>query len=216
MATPGPDSAPEVRPLRAGAWLALWLALAAAGLVLLERALQPALQRQERARQLRPMQELLPTRDWDGDLLADPVLLSDRELLGTGATIPVYRARRAGRTEAVLFVVTAPQGYGGEIRLLVAIDAQERLLGVRALAHRETDGLGDMIETRRSDWIERFHGRSLADPPLPRWAIGAEGGDFDAWTGATVTSRAVVAAVRDALRLVEGHHAELFGEPPAR
>ncbi len=151
---------------------------------------------------------------WDEDLLAGPVLLTDRELLGTGEPVPVYRARRAGQTEAVLFVVTAPQGYGGEIRLLVAVDAQGRVLGVRALAHRETDGLGDMIETRRSDWIERFKGRSVVDPPLTRWAIGAEGGDFDAWTGATVTSRAMVAAVRDALRLVERHRAELFGEPP--
>jgi electron transport complex protein RnfG len=216
MAAHAPDPAPGSRPLRAGAWLAILLALAAIGLVLLERALQPALQRQERARQLRPMQEILPAGDWDDELLADPVLLTDRELLGTGDAVPVYRARRAGRTEAVLFAVTAPEGYGGEIRLLVGIDAQGRLLGVRALAHRETDGLGDMIETRRSDWIERFTGRSLGDPPLPRWSTDAEGGEFDAWTGATVTSRAVVAAVRDALRLVERHRDELFGAPPAR
>jgi electron transport complex protein RnfG len=216
MAARGPDALPEGRPLRAGAWLALLVALGAIGLVLLEQVLQPALQRQERARQLRPMQEILPAGTWDGDLLADPVLLIDRELLGTGEPVPVYRARRNGQTEAVLFAVTAPQGYGGEIRLLVAVDAQGRLLGVRALAHRETDGLGDMIETRRSDWIERFKGRSMVDPPLSRWAIGAEGGDFDAWTGATVTSRAVVAAVRDALRLAERHREELFGEPPAR
>jgi electron transport complex protein RnfG len=216
MAKHEPEALPEWRPLRAGAWLALLLALGAIGLVLLEETLRPALQRQERARQLRPMQEILPARTWDEDLLADPVLLTDRELLGTAEPVPVYRARRAGQTEAVLFAVTAPQGYGGEIRRLVAVDAQGRLLGVRALAHRETAGLGDMIETRRSDWIERFKGRSLADPPLTRWAIGAEGGDFDAWTGATVTSRAVVAAVRDALRLVERHRAELFGEPAAR
>lgn len=216
MAAREPESPPTARPLRAGALLALLLTLGAIGLVLLEQALRPALQRQERARQLRPMQEILPAADWDTDLLADPVLLTDRELLGTGEPVPVYRARRAGRTEAVLFAVTAPQGYGGEIRLLVAVDAQGRLLGVRALSHRETDGLGDMLETRRSDWIERFKGRSLVDPPLPRWAVRAEGGDFDAWTGATVTSRATVAAVRDALRLVERHGAELFGAAPTR
>jgi electron transport complex protein RnfG len=95
--------------------------------------------------------------------------------------------------------------------LLVAVDAGGRLLGVRVLAHRETPGLGDLIEERRSGWIHGFDGRSLGDPPAARWQVRKDGGDFDQFTGATITPRAIVRAVRGALEYVDRHRAELFG-----
>jgi electron transport complex protein RnfG len=125
--------------------------------------------------------------------------------------------RRAGTTVAVLLNVVAPDGYAGPIRLLVAVDAAGRVLGVRVLEHRETPGLGDAIESRRSDWLRGFDGRSLVDPPRDRWEVRRDGGDFDQFTGATVTPRAVVRAVRKTLVHVERHHDELFGATaPAR
>jgi Na+-translocating ferredoxin:NAD+ oxidoreductase subunit G len=84
------------------------------------------------------------------------------------------------------------------------------VLGMRVLEHRETPGLGDVIEERRSDWIRGFDGRSLGDPPPDRWAVRRDGGDFDQFTGATVTPRAIVSAVRKALIYAERHRDELF------
>jgi len=81
---------------------------------------------------------------------------------------------------------------------------------VRVLAHRETPGLGDVIEADRSDWIRGFAGRALGDPPLSAWALRRDGGAFDQFTGATITPRAVVRAVRDWLRYFEIHRERLF------
>lgn len=128
-----------------------------------------------------------------------------------GRTLQVYRARRAGRVTGVAFEV-ARRGYGGEIRVLLGIDADGRLLGVRVLAHTETPGLGDKIDAARSDWITRFTGRSLGDPPAAEWAVRKDGGRFDQFAGATITPRAVVTAVRDGLRLFAARRAQLLEE----
>ena len=109
------------------------------------------------------------------------------------------RADLGGKPVAVLFAVTATDGYAGPIRLLVGVRADGRLSGVRVVSHDETPGLGDRIESRRSEWIFQFDGRSLADPVPAAWAIRADGGDFDQITGASVSSRAVLKAVRDTL-----------------
>ncbi|MBP6763361.1 MAG: RnfABCDGE type electron transport complex subunit G, partial [Rubrivivax sp.] len=111
-----------------------------------------------------------------------------------------YRARRGGRVTGVAFE-THGRGYSGDIRVLLGVAADGRLLGVRVLQHAETPGLGDKIEAARSDWITRFKGLSLGDPPEAKWAVKKDGGQFDQFAGATITPRAVVACVRDGLRL---------------
>jgi electron transport complex protein RnfG len=123
--------------------------------------------------------------------------------------------RLGGRTLAVLLGAVAPDGYSGAIRLLVAVGTDGRVIGVRVLEHRETPGLGDFIETRRSDWIHGFAGRSLGDPPPAGWQVRKDGGEFDQFTGATVTPRAVVRAVRNALTYFDRHRTELLAQPPA-
>jgi Na+-translocating ferredoxin:NAD+ oxidoreductase subunit G len=90
-----------------------------------------------------------------------------------------------------------------------------RISGVRVLAHRETPGLGDKIEVERDDWILDFDGRSLSQPPRERWRVRRDGGAFDQFTGATITARAVVSAVRDALIYFSAHRDELFAAPAA-
>ncbi len=100
---------------------------------------------------------------------------------------------------AVILPVITRQGYNGEIRLLIGIDEQQRISGVRVTQHQETPGLGDDIERNRSDWITQFNGLGLASLPPGGWAVTKDGGQFDAFTGATITPRAVVNAVHQAL-----------------
>ena len=113
---------------------------------------------------------------------------------------------------AVVLALIAPDGYGGPIKLLVGINADGSLAGVRVVNHHETPGLGDAIDTRRSNWILGFTGRSLGDPSPAQWAVRKDGGVFDQFTGATITPRAVVKAVKRALVYFEAHRDTLFAD----
>lgn len=122
--------------------------------------------------------------------------------------------RMADEDEHLLMEVTAPEGYGGPIELLVAVNLAGEISGVRVIPpHRETPGLGDRIELRRSDWIRSFEGRSLENTETQQWAVAPDGGDFDAFTGATITPRAVTAAVHRALRFHDQHREQLLTLP---
>ncbi len=133
------------------------------------------------------------------------------ELPGAGEAV-VYRVFSAGAPVAALFVVSA-RGYSGPIRLLVGVDVSGTVTGVRVLGHRETPGLGDGIEIEKSDWITQFAGRSLGDPVVTGWAIRRDGGEFDQLTGASVTPRAIVNAVRDTLLYFAANEERVFVTP---
>lgn len=204
------------RALRAAAVLAAAAVVAVALVSLVHERALPRIEASRRAQQLAELTAVLGDVAYDNDPLTDTLLLHDPELLGSEQPLTAHRVRRAGTTVAVLLNVVAPDGYAGPIRLLVAVDDAGRVLGVRVLEHRETPGLGDVIESRRSDWLRGFDGRSLAEPPAGRWEVRRDGGDFDQFTGATVTPRAVVRAVRRALTYVERHRERLFeAAPPA-
>ncbi|KAA2285717.1 electron transport complex subunit RsxG [Arenimonas fontis] len=158
----------------------------------------------ERQAALQALALVMPADRYDNDLLADRVQVRAPAWLGLDAA-SVHRARLAGRANGLVLEANAPDGYAGDIRLLVGVDAEGRVLGVRVTEHRETPGLGDGVEPRRSNWIARFAGRSLGDPPADRWAVRRDGGDFDQFAGATVTPRAVVNAVRRTLQFVRRH-----------
>lgn len=161
------------------------------------------------------LNEVLPATAYDNDLLADRILLQDRKLLGSANALPAFRARRNGEPVAVLMEVIAPNGYNGNIKLLVGIRSNGVLSGVRVLAHKETPGLGDVIESGKSDWLAQFPGRSLGEPLRKNWRVKRDGGTFDQLTGATITPRAVVEAVKNALIYFEQHKEEIFSRPPA-
>jgi electron transport complex protein RnfG len=91
------------------------------------------------------------------------------------------------------------EGYSGTIQLLIALDQDQRIVGLRAIDHKETPGLGDKIDTRKTDWILSFNGLSYGDLSPNDWAVDKDGGRFDSFTGATITPRAVVNALRDTL-----------------
>jgi electron transport complex protein RnfG len=204
-----PDAV-RLRPLRAAALLVA-ASVFTVGLVSVVHDLaRPRIEASARARRVAQLAEVLGPTRYDNDLLGDVVAVRDRELLGTDEALPVYRARLGGRPVAALLVAVAPDGYSGAIRLLIAVDTQGRLLGVRVLSHRETPGLGDAIDVRKSRWIESFTGRSLGDPEEAQWKVRKDGGEFDQFTGATVTPRAVVHAVRNALLYFDRHRADLF------
>jgi Na+-translocating ferredoxin:NAD+ oxidoreductase subunit G len=140
------------------------------------------------------------------------LLVSDRAL-GTADPVDVFVVTdESGRAAAAIFVPVAPAGYNAPIRLLVGISPQGVVTGVRVLSHRETPGLGDAIELRKSPWVLQFDGKHLGDPPSELWAVRKDDGAFDGLTGATVTPRAVVRAVHDTLVYFERNRESLFAE----
>ena len=164
----------------------------------------------ERATLLRKLHQLIRPEQHDNTLLEDTLTITNRPLLGTSRPVTVYRARKAGQPVALVITPIAPDGYSGAIKLLVGINVDGTLSGVRVVAHRETPGLGDAIDETRSNWIHIFDNRSLGEPPLARWGVKKDGGDFDQLTGATITPRAVVKSVRQALLYYRDNQEALF------
>ena len=152
--------------------------------------------------------QVLPAGFADNDLLKDVIELDAKE--APAGRRKVHLAKQAGVVVGAVFGV-AERGYSGEIGLLMAVDAQGAVLGVRVLKHTETPGLGDKIEVARNPWIKGFDGKSLGNPPAEKWAVKKDGGIFDSFAGATITPRAVVKAVRGGLDWFGAHRAEILG-----
>lgn len=167
----------------------------------------------ERAMRLRTLGVLIPAGSFDNDLLADTITVHARAL-GVDQPVTIYRARQGGEPVAAVLSPVAPDGYNGAIALLVAIRKDGSLAGARVLGHRETPGLGDLIDADKSDWILGFEDRSLENPPEHRWKVKRDGGEFDQFTGATITPRAVVKAVYQTLVFFRSHRDRLFDAAP--
>ena len=192
------------------------IAVCAAGLISASHEISAErIERNIAERLMRSLHDVLDPSLYDNDLVRTQVWAIDPDLLGTPDPVQVFLATRDGEPAAAIFAAVAPRGYNGPIDLLVGMDAVGVVQGVRVTAHRETPGLGDQIEISVSDWITAFDGTSLSDPPLSQWAVVSDGGHFDTFTGATVTPRAVVQAVRDALAYFDEHQAELFARAAA-
>lgn len=154
--------------------------------------------------------QLLPEGSYDNDPIRDrfPARIAGLEPPST-----IHRARKDGRPAALLADVTTTEGYSGPIRLLIALRPDGVVLGVRVLEHRETPGLGDRIERERTDWITQFDGRALGDPPLDDWRPDRRNGAFDTLSSATITSAAVIEAVRRVLAWHRDHRERIFDIP---
>lgn len=186
-------------------------AIAGTGLVAMtHEATDERIARNERQALLESLHALIDPASHSNDIFRDRVQVTDPALLGTSEPVTVYRARREGRPVAAVLTPVAPDGYGGAIRLLVAVRYDGTVAGVRVLSHHETPGLGDKVDIQKSDWVTDFAGRALGDPPAEDWKVKKDGGVFDQFTGATITPRAVVKAVRNTLRYYEAHRTELF------
>ncbi len=164
--------------------------------------------------------EIFPPETHDNDLLNDTLAVPPalRESLNLDPGADIHIARRDGEVTGFILPATAPDGYSGDIRLILGIRPDGTLAGVRVLSHNETPGLGDKVELRKSDWIRSFEGKSLGNPKREDWAVKKDGGDFDQFTGATITPRAVVGRVLESLLLFRDHREALLraarrGEP---
>jgi electron transport complex protein RnfG len=147
------------------------------------------------------------TPQHDNDLLQNPLIIQAPQQLGSEQTT-VYRARLGQEPVAAIFSPVIAQGYSGAISLIIAVQTDGTLAGVRVISHRETPGLGDKIEHERHPWILGFTGKHLNNPR--RWRVKRDGGDFDQFTGATITPRAVVAAVHRTLQYFAQHQNQLL------
>jgi electron transport complex protein RnfG len=192
---------------------ALVLAVLAIGAALLlgriDAVSRGQVERNEQAWIFERLAALLTTVPYDNDLLADRIIVRAPDLLGTSRAVPIYRVRQASAPRAVVIQTVAPDGYRGPLEILVAIAVDGSLIGVQVIRHQETPGLGDAFERNRA-WLRAFAGRSLIEPPQQRWSVRQDGGEFDAFTGATITPRAIVKAVRRALEYYGANRRQIF------
>lgn len=154
--------------------------------------------------------EVIPGRLYNNNLLEDKVIVSSKEDgLGSDETL-VYLGRMDGEVNAVSFRLAALGGYSGAIDLIMGVDRDGNVLGVRVISHAETPGLGDKIEVSKSNWILTFEGQSLQNLTVEQWAVKKDGGVFDQFSGATITPRAIVKAVYQGLLFFKNHRSELL------
>lgn len=185
------------------------------------KATRPAIEASAEAEKMRLVSEVLPAALYDNAPLADAILVTPRAELGLGPQddpVRLLRARKAGAPAALVFEAVAPDGYGGRIRLLLAVGADNRLIGVRVVSHKETPGLGDYIDPKKdrnkaAPWIRQFDGKGFDDVAASEWKVARDGGRFDARAGATISARAVTNAVRRALQFAVADRDRLYALP---
>lgn len=196
--------------VRVGLMLGLFAIVATALVAMTEQVTRDQIKENERQALLDGINTLVPHQRYDNEILQDTINIDATEMLGKSDETVVYRARKDGQPVAVVFDVVAPDGYTGSITLLVGVNYDGSLAGTRVINHRETPGLGDKIDDKRSDWILQFEGLSLKQPAEARWKVKKDGGDFDQFTGATITPRAVVKAIKKALQYFNQNRDALF------
>lgn len=179
--------------------------LTSAALAYASRATEADIKAAEAADLKQSLAQVLPG-EYENDLLKDTVTLP-----GKNGDVLVYRGRRAGKVEAVVYRVTG-NGYAGNIVCVMGVSREGKILGVRVISHKETPGLGDKIEPAKAKWIFDFDGKFLGDPPADKWAVKKDGGVFDQFAGATITPRGVVNAVKGGLEFFEGNKPQLLDE----
>ena len=194
-----------------GSVLAVFAAITSVAIGWTYLATKDQIDMEVRRAEARQLLEIFPPETHDNDIVDDGFeLVADTPLLGIREARQGYRVRRDDRVIGVILPATARDGYSGDIRALVGIRDDGSVAGVRVVAHRETPGLGDKVDLRKSDWILGFDNRSLSQPDLSGWNVEKDGGVFDQFTGATVTPRAVILATRRALEYARLNAETLF------
>lgn len=203
----------------ANAWRGAWLltitaCITAAVLAGVEHLTRERIIDQQQQAIVMTLNQVLPGIDYDNALHRSAINLRAPGFFRTEQTIRLYRAKLADQVTAVIFDIVTPDGYNGDIRLLIGIDRDAAITGVRVTQHRETPGLGDAIDAEKSDWIRIFTGLSLNKPDSEAWKTQRQGGEFSAISGATVTSNAVVEAVKRTLEYFHQHQTVLLQTAP--
>jgi electron transport complex protein RnfG len=196
--------------IKTGLTLAVIAAICTALVALTFQATRERIAANEKALLEQSLQPALAGTFYDSGVSESRLVLPPPHGLPGNDPAVIYRVFAEGKPVAALIAVTARDGFSGPIRILVGIGVDGTVTGVRILQHRETPGLGDKIESARSDWVFQFDGRSMGDPIATGWAIETDGGEFDQLTGASVTPRAIIKAIRDTLNYFETHQDEIF------
>lgn len=196
--------------IKTGLTLAVIAAICTALVALTFQATRERIAANEKALLEQSLQPALAGTFYDSGVSESRLVLPSPHGLPGNEPAVVYRVFAEGEPVAALFAVTARDGFSGPIRILVGIGVDGRVTGVRILRHRETPGLGDKIESARSDWVFQFDGHSMGDPVATGWAIEVDGGEFDQLTGASITPRAIIKAIRDTLNYFETHQDAIF------
>lgn len=211
---PNPAQPPLIKTMFTSAGkLTLFVFVSIILLLVIRAITAPVIAEAEKQNLLNTFNEVLPATLYDNNPLENTTLIRDEvalQLLGSKEPVLVYRALKQQQPAGVIFTTTAPNGYSGNIHLLVAVLANGQVSGVRVLKHAETPGLGDKIEVNKSDWILDFNGRQLKAKSEAIWAVKKDNGEFDQFTGATITPRAVVNAVKNALTVVNTMQGKLY------
>lgn len=162
-----------------------------------------------KARELEDMQnslaQVIPPGIHDNNLVQDAITVTGDD----GKPLTVYRAKKDGKLTGIAYQIVGT-GYAGEIKLMMGVDPDGHILGVRATEYHETPGLGDKINAAKTDWITRFTGKWLGNPPEDMWKVKKDGGVFDQFSGATITPRGVVKAIRLGLDFFAAHKDQML------
>lgn len=192
--------------------LAAFAIICTAAVATVSQFTKPIIAKQEQLALLKTINQLIPKDSYDNDIFASCFIMSDENLLGKGQSQQVFVAKKAGKPVALMLETSTFKGYAGEIKLAVGIFADGKVAGVRIIRHTETPGLGDKIQTNKSDWIYSFNNKQYQKTQHARWEVKKNGGDIDAFTGATITPRAVTLAVRDTLIYFSKNKEKLFNQ----
>ena len=215
MSTPSPDkkSAFAVPIQKNSQILAIFAIVCTAIVGLVYELTKDKIETQAQLQLLNTLHSIIEPSRYTNDITKDCVIVSSPLLIGSkqnAAPQTAYIARKNGSAIAVAITSNAPDGYNGVIELIIAINMDNSVSGVRVLKHQETPGLGDKVELRKSDWITSFNGKKLLSDNDSRWAVSKDGGMFDQFTGATITPRAVVKAVKNAVLFFKDNQQSLL------
>lgn len=163
-----------------------------------------------RQAQQQALLEIVPKARHNNDMLNSTKIISDEKLLGLREAKKLFIASLDKKAVAVIMPATARDGYTSDIDLIIGINIDGSIAGVRVLSHRETPGLGDAIDLKKSNWVLGFNNKSLSEPQEQKWTVKKDGGEFDQFTGATITPRAVTLAVKRALQFFSHNRDEIL------
>lgn len=193
--------------------LAIFALLATALVSVTHLLTQDKILEQQQKELLKVLNQVIPPQNHDNELYKNCTSITNEQYLGTSAPMLAYIAEKADKPTGVAIKAIAPGGYNGAIKIIVGLDMTGLITGVRVLSHQETPGLGDKIDTRVTDWIYSFTGKKLQGEKDPAWAVRKDGGEFDQFTSATITPRAVVKAVKKVSLYFERHQQKLLNQP---
>jgi len=168
-------------------------------IVFSENATREKIAQQKKLLLLESLKDLIPDALHDNDLVQNAVKIYKPKILGHRKEQNLFIGQLNGKTTVIAIPVTARNGYSGDIDLMIGVKVTGEITSVKILEQHETPGLGDLIQANKSDWLKQFPTLSFDKVGIKHWKVKRDGGKFDQITGATITPRAVVAAIKQAL-----------------